>query len=302
MLAKIESAYATDASPTAALNAILTRNISVTPMAGDDIQRELDRPFFGNAQTIAGEKHVELTVEVELAGSGAAGTAPAWAPLLRACGFAETVNAGTDVTYNPITGGEESLTAYINRDSKLHKFTGGRGSVSFSLDVNSIPVMSFSFKGLVEPVAEQSMPSNADFSSYQVPLPVTTSNTPTFSLHGAGLSFNTLSIDMANDVVKHQVVGAGSSIEINGRSPSGSVTVEEPDLATINLYDKALAGDLGALQLVHGKTAGNIVQIDCPKVGTGSPSESDLSGVQMLQLNLTINPDAGNDELVLTVK
>ncbi|ASP37863.1 hypothetical protein CHH28_03870 [Bacterioplanes sanyensis] len=302
LLAAIENTYGDDAAPTAALNAVLTRSISLTPLAGEDVQRQLDRPYFGNAQTIAGEKHVELTVEVELAGSGTAGNAPAWSPLMRACGFKETVNAGTDVVYDPVTGAEESLTAYINRDSVLHKFTGGRGSVSFTFDVNNIPVMSFTFKGLFSPIANGDMPTDADFSAYQTPMPVTAANTPAFTLHGQALSFNQLSMDMAVEVVKHQVVGNSSSIEINGRAPSGSATVEEPDLATINLYEKARNGDLGTLSLTHGTDAGNIVQIDCPQVGTGAPTESDLNGMQMLQIPLTINPNSGNDEIRITVK
>lgn len=301
LLAKIETTYGTDAAPDAMANAILTRSVSVTPMAGDDIERPLDRPYFGNAPRVAGEKHVELEIQVELAGSGAAGTAPSWAPLLRACGFAETVNAGTDVIYNPITGNEESLSCWIHRDGVLHKFTGGRGNVSFTLDVNGIPYMTFRFLGLLAPISNAAIPAS-DTSGFIAPLPVTSQNTSNFTLHGTALSYSQLSIDMAVNAVKHQVVGPQTSVLITDRAPSGTVVVEEPELATLDLYTKARDASLGTFSLTHGTVAGNIVEFAAPKVGTGSPTEQDLNGVQMLSVPLTINPDAGNDELVITVK
>ncbi len=302
VLAAIESTYGTDPGPTPVANAILTRSVDVTPMAGDDIDRNLLRSYYGNSQSVAGEKHVELTLEVELAGSGAAGTAPAWAPLLRACGFAETVNAGTDVTYNPITGNEESISCWIHRDGVLHKFTGGRGSVSFRLDVNNIPVMTFRFLGLLGTISNTLMPTTADYSPWQLPLPVTNNNTSPLTLHGVQVSFSQVTLDMSVETTKHMVVGAGSSILIVDRAPSGTAVIEEPALATLDLYTKAKDASLGGLALTHGTTVGNIVEFSGPKVGTGSPTEQDLNGVQMLSVPLTINPDAGNDELVITVK
>lgn len=302
VLAANEATYGTDAVPTAALNAILTRTVSVTPMAGDDINRNLLRAYYGNSQSIAGEKHVELTLEVELAGAGAAGTAPAWGVLLRACGFAETVNAGTDVVYNPITGGEESISCYIHRDGVLHKFTGGRGSVSFNMDVNSIPYMSFRFMGLLGNVSNVSMPTTADYSAWQAPVPVTNANTSALTLHGAALSFSQFSIDMAVETVKDQNVGEDTAIEVVDRQPSGTAVVKEPALATLDLYTKARDASEGVLGLTHGTVAGNIIQLDAPKVGTGSPTEQDRNGVQSLSVPISINPDAGNDELVITVK
>ena len=46
-------------------------------------------------------QRVEVTFEVEMAGSGTAGTAPAFGPLLKACGNSETIVTDTSVTYAP---------------------------------------------------------------------------------------------------------------------------------------------------------------------------------------------------------
>lgn len=302
VLAAIETTYGTDPAPTPAANAILTRSVSVTPLAGQDIDRELLRSFYGNTQSIAGEKHVELQLEVELTGAGTAGDAPAWAPLLRACGFAETLTAGTDAVYNPITDSEESISCWIHRDGVLHKFTGGRGSVSFRLDVNNIPYMTFNFMGLLGAISNTAMPTTADYSGFLTPAPVTNDNTTALTLHGAEVSFSQLTLDMAVKSVKHQVVGAGSSILIVDRAPSGTAVIQEPELATLDLYAKAKDASQGALAVTHGKVAGNIVEFAAPQIGSGSPTEQNLNGVQMLSVPLTINPDTGNDELVVTVK
>ena len=46
LLAKIESTYATDPTPSGAANGILATDIRLTPMDGNDASRELETPFF----------------------------------------------------------------------------------------------------------------------------------------------------------------------------------------------------------------------------------------------------------------
>ncbi|WP_444932401.1 hypothetical protein ACJJIF_22000 (plasmid) [Microbulbifer sp. SSSA002] len=71
---------------------------------------------------------MEVTFNAELKGSGAAGTPPEIAPLLRACGLAETITAGTSVEYNLASEGHESITLYLYEDGSLYKLTGVRGT------------------------------------------------------------------------------------------------------------------------------------------------------------------------------
>ena len=52
VLAANEATYGTDAAPTPAANAILTRTVQVTPLAGEDIPRDLLRAYYGNSQSI----------------------------------------------------------------------------------------------------------------------------------------------------------------------------------------------------------------------------------------------------------
>ena len=97
-----ESSYGTDASPDGA-DAVLVRDLSITPQSSDVVSRDLIRPYLGASQQLLANTRVECTFSVEMAGSGTAGTAPAIWQSLKACGLAETVASGTSVTYDPVS-------------------------------------------------------------------------------------------------------------------------------------------------------------------------------------------------------
>ena len=98
LLAKMQPTSGVDSVPTGAANAILCRNLDVSPIEGGTVARDLIRGFFGNSEQLTVAVFSKITFEVELAGSGTAGTAPAYGPLLRACAFSETILAA------PVTG------------------------------------------------------------------------------------------------------------------------------------------------------------------------------------------------------
>ena len=102
ILAKIEATYGTDPTPTGA-EAILVRNLEITPLEAETVSRELIRPYLGASDQLLAQTRVGINFEVELAGSGTAGTAPAYSALMKSCGLSETVVATTSVTYAPIS-------------------------------------------------------------------------------------------------------------------------------------------------------------------------------------------------------
>lgn len=113
LLAKIETVYGTDAAPTGPANGILATNITLQPMEGQDVSRELELPWLAAQATIPAGLHARMTFRVELVPSGTAGTAPAWGPLVRMCAVAQTINAATSVVYNPITDSHEAGTIHF---------------------------------------------------------------------------------------------------------------------------------------------------------------------------------------------
>lgn len=132
---KIETTYGVDSAPTGAANAVLARVSDPAPIEGDTVSRDLIRLYYGNSEQLPTAIYSKVSLEVELAGSGTAGVAPAWGPLARACGCSETVlataHAGTAVagsTANTIklaAAASATDDAYIGMPVRL---TGGTGS------------------------------------------------------------------------------------------------------------------------------------------------------------------------------
>jgi len=135
ILTKIEATYGTDSNP-AGTDAVLVRNLEITPIEAETVSRDLIRPYLGNSAQILSQTRVVITFEVELAGSGTAGTASRIDSLLRSCGFAATTT-GSAVTGTAQAGSAGSITLasgasatddYYN--GMVISITGGTGSGS----------------------------------------------------------------------------------------------------------------------------------------------------------------------------
>lgn len=299
VLAKIETVYGTDSVPTGAANAILVENLSVTPLKQDLVERKGIQPYMGNRQSLEVGSTVEVGFDVEIAGSGAAGTAPAYAPLLRMCGMAETIVASTSAAYSPVSAGFEAGTIYFHADGILHKALGCRGSASFKFDAKGIPTYSFKFTGLYAPVTDVALPTQT-LTAFKTPLPCNTVNTTGFAIHGYAGILSGFNADLGNNVMHRQLIGS-ESVLITDRSVTGKLTIEAVLVATKDFFAIAKACTLGAFTLTHGTAAGNKVKVDGANVQLTNPSYSDMDGVRMLNLDLKFTPGAaGNDDITIT--
>ncbi|MEZ0147954.1 MAG: hypothetical protein AB9Q19_01340 [Candidatus Reddybacter sp.] len=295
ILAKIEGTYGTDPTPAGA-DAILTKNLQISPQQGNRVGRELDRSTLGNDSEIATSRYTTLSFDVELAGSGTAGSAPGFGPLLRACGLAETLVAVTSATYAPVSSSFESTTIYYYHDGELHKLTGARGSVSFNLSKDQIPEMQFTFTGLHNDPTAPALITPVT-TAFQTPLPVTDANTPTYTVDTFDAKAEAFSLDIANNVVYRNVVNSESVI-ITDRAPAGSLSFEQEVIGTKDFWAISKAGTLIAVNIVHGTAAGNIVQITGSNVQLSQPSLSDSDGLSLMNMTTLWTPtDSGDDEV-----
>lgn len=300
VLSKVETTYGTDPVPTGAVDAVLIKNLTITPIEATMLPRDLIRPYIGNFQNIVAAAYSKVDFEIELAGSGAAGTAPAFDDLLRACGMSVTVSAGISVTYAPVSTAFESITLYLNTDGVMHKLLGARGSFSLSLSVQAIPTLKFSFTGLYGASTDTAAPT-VTLTPWQSPLAVNNINTTGLTLQGyAGLVMSDLSVDIANSVTFRSLVGGTESVVLTDRKPTGSITFEATTIAAKDWFTASRNAVLGAMAITHGTVAGNKVTIAAPQVQLVKPGYSDKDGIAMLQASLVIVPNAGNDELTLT--
>lgn len=305
LLAKIETTSGTEEATAAADAVLIVSDVELTPVAGETVSREIQRPYFGASEEFNVNVHQTLSFSVEMAGAGAAGTAPPWGALLRACGMAETLSRGASAAYAPISTAEPTVTLVLNIDGVKHVLAGCRGTWDLSVGVNAVPRFRFTFTGKWAAPSDAAAVQNPVYGPWKKPVLPSNANTPTFSLHGDGdLALTSLTLDYGVQIVHREAIGAAPTVSITDRLPSGQLVLDAPSVGDFALVDKAKTGATGALQLIHGTAAGAIVQIDMPKVSLSSPSYQESDGIWQTQLDYRPLPSgaAGNDEIKITAK
>ena len=295
-----ESTYGTDPSPDGA-DAVLVRDLSITPQSSDVVSRDLIRPYLGASQQLLANTRVECTFSVEMAGSGTAGTAPAYGKALKACGLAETVVGGTSVTYDPVSSSFSSVTIHYMIDGVRHKMTGCRGNVGITANVGEIPTLDFTFTGIYN-APDDSAILTPTYANQDDPLVFKNDNVTGFQLLSYAGALQSFSFDLGNATVYRELVGGSKEVLITDRSATGSVTIEAVTMATKDYFASAIDDDaaLGNLVFTHGTTAGNKVQFTSSKVDIGDVAYGDADGIAMLEIPYTCVPDsAANAEFDL---
>lgn len=300
ILAKIESSYGVDPTPTGAANAMLMVDVALTPMEGDDVSRELEYPWLSAQAMIPTGLRGRLTGRVELVPSGAAGTAPAWGALMRACACAQAIVTDTSVAYNPVTDSHESVTIHFWIGSTRHVLKGCRGTARLRFPAQAIPYIEFDLMGLWSTPTEESRPTPT-LAAFQKPIIVTDANTPTFSINSVDMVLREAVLDLGNQVEPRLLVNS-ESIVIPDRAETFQARVEAVAVSAFNPYALAAAQTAVAVSLVHGAAAGRIVTLSIP-----AAQLKRLSGFENAQnilewpLELVPLPTSGNDQWTLTL-
>jgi hypothetical protein len=298
ILAKIESTYGTDSTP-AGTDAVLVRSLEVTPIEADIVSRDLIRPYLGNSDQLLANVRVNCSFEVELAGSGTAGTAPRYDALLKACGMSGTVVASTSVTYAPVSSSFSSCTIIYNVDGVQHKLTGVRGTVTMNCQLGEIPTLQFEMTGIYNAPTDTAQPS-VTYSAQATPLIFREGNTSAFSFFSYSGCLMSVDFNLANEVVYRELIGCTKEVLITDRKPAGTVVIEAPTIATKDYFSLAIGSATGNLTFQHGTTAGNRVTFTASQVDATQPAYTEQDGIQMLSVPYVALPTtAGNNEFSL---
>ena len=299
VLAMLESSYGTDPNPTASANAMLFQEVDWST-SGEIVERPRVLPAMGNDSFAVVAPACVLSGVVDLAGSGAAGTAPAWAPLIRACGMAQTITAATRVDYTPVSSGHESAVFYHYLDGSLHKGLGARGEFSLELMARQMPKLRFSLNALYAVPAAAALPTPT-LTAWRDAVAVEPVVTGTVAIGANNLPFSSFTYTHGNRLVRQEIPGR-SRVLIEQRAGSMEITVEAPDALSPNLF--SLIGTVQNITLQHGQTAGNIIDVIArariqpgPRYSRGPEGET--------YLTLTARPEptlAGHDEFTLRVR
>lgn len=298
ILAKLETVYGQDATPTGAANAMQMTNVVFNPSVGQEERRDLVLPYMGHQGVILTGTYATLAGEVEIAGSGDPGTAPAYGPLLRACGMAEVIDAGVDVQYSPVSSLHEAASIYFNADGVRHIMLGCRGTFTMQLTPLRIPRFAFTFSGLLGVIADAALPT-VNVSDFVKPLTVNKANT-TFSLHGLAGACEGVTMDLANQIEPRFLIGHESIQQVD-REMTGSAIMEAVALSTKNWFEISHSETTGLLAAQHGTVAGNIVGFDAGAVQIGRITYGETQKIINNTLPLVIQ-NLGSGEFLITVK
>ena len=242
-----------------------------------------------------------ITLTCEVKGSGAAGTAPEYGPLLRACGLDEAIVASTSVTYAPVSAALESCTIYYFEEGKRYIITGCRGNAEFNFETGSVPMVTFTMTGHRSDPTDNAAPTP----TYDATDPEALINIP-FTVGGSTFAINSFSMDCGNVVAQPPSLAATDGygeVFVTSRDPGGTMDPEAVLVATDSIVADFTAGTEAAISLgAVGATAGNIVDLDIAKAYYVDVAPGDREGIRTNEINYKAAITTGDDEfsLVLT--
>lgn len=302
LVAKLETSYGTDATPVGGSNAIQVSSLEVTPIEADNVQAASFQGFLGNSTrgTLVANKRVSVSFDVELAGSGAAGTAPAFGPLLEACGLSEVIVPSTSATYAPVSSGFDSVTLYCFYDGTRHKITGARGSVTFNFVAGQFAVASFNFIGIYNDPDATSLSGTFTVANQAAALEVNDTNLTTATFFGE-TSQRIESLDFAlNNALTYKETASSKEVLITDRAPGGTAVIEAPAIGTTDYFEDARGTTTASSSLVLGATAGNIITMTMAQTDVTGITYGDTNGVISLSMPyLALPTTAGNNEMTI---
>lgn len=207
ILAETEGTYGVDPSPDGA-DAILVRDLNITPQQSDVVNRDLVRPYLGASEQLLANTRVECTFSVELAGSGTAGTAPRFGKVLKACALAETT-VSPAVTGTATAGGSNSITLAAGASATNDFYNGQVLRITAGLGVGSVFLIT-DYVGSTKVATLRSIGTA-----------VTLSNTSVYSIDAhvvytpVSSTFGSVTLHYNIDGVLHKLTGCRGTFSIN---------------------------------------------------------------------------------------
>ena len=120
LLAKRETTYGVDPTPTAANNAILVRNMSINPLEGQSVDLNYMRGYYGGSKSLRAANFVTIQFDTDwMPGANTVvGSASPLDDIFRACGLSNAafnqITGTAQSASNAVTGTAQSQTAPVN--------------------------------------------------------------------------------------------------------------------------------------------------------------------------------------------
>jgi hypothetical protein len=305
LLGKIEVTEGTDPTPTVGANAVVTVGLDPSTIEAETRVRNTDGQYFGARPSVIAQTRRPIRFGIEIAGSGTTATAvPAWMAFLRPAGFDAGVVGGSSVIQTPISSSIPSMTLWAYLDSLKNVALGARANLTLTFEDDEVPLFNLDYIGFPPTgIVTDAAPGSPTYAGQATPVICSTANT-TFTFDGYAFPLRRLTINMGNAIEPRSLIGPTDKALFRNREVTAEAMVELPTLATKNPFTKYESRATGALQLIHGTVAGNIVQIDAARAETGAITFSEEQGQTMATIPLRLLPSAatGNDEITITSK
>lgn len=308
--AKVQTTAGMDAAPTGAANAVLMSEGSITPLDAQAIDRSLIRGYFGGSEQLVGPSSVKLTYAVELAGSGVAGTAPAWGQLLQGCAVAEgMLTTPPRVEYTPVSTSLKMLTQYYYDDGALHKLLDSMGNCTLSAKVGERPMLRFEWTGLDGGIAVAPNATGV-FTPWKKPVAMTKANVIDITLGGTyaagalsgGTVYNSTGLELNfGNVVNFSAMLSTETVDISDRQSTATLELELTAAQEVAMMASVKANETQALGFTIGTAAGNKVLVFAPAAQLTNPRKSELNGKRLIGFDVRLVPVNGNDEWRIVV-
>lgn len=301
LLLKIEATEGTDAAPTPGADAMQIINGSGS-LAAEQLEREIDRPFFGGREAVRINQVMNWAGDIELVGAAAPGEAAPVSPLIQIAGHAETLDVttpGSEFTeYNPISTGIPSATSWWYQGGEVQKGVGSRAQLNqILLELNNFPRASL--EGVAFPTAndEAALPS-ADTSAFQQP-PAIITDTASCSIDGTTVDGLSLELNMNSNV---PLIGTTERqfTRLTARNPQGTIRVFREDRATLDIREIVRTGALVPIVWTVAQTGGQSITLTVGQAQLFDPEFTEEEGVLVWNVPFRAIPTAaGNDEYLL---
>ena len=263
----LESKAGVQIAPSPTGNGMMVRDLEVTPLAGDVLDRELLLHSMGRSgiPPVYARRHTRIQFSVGLEASGTPATPPCWGVLMRGCGMSETIARTADpkqITYAPVSApvqhknavldddetagvdetaavvGYETLTIVYSYSGQSQIIKGCRGNWSLEASANQIPLLKFDFIGAyIEPSYYVT-----DGGTSPICKPgVACGHGNAADLFGQAVLLSSLSVDYGQEVVFNPLIGTSDDNnlpQIIDRAPSAQFECLADKPTTFNLIKR----------------------------------------------------------------
>ncbi|GAM63662.1 hypothetical protein JCM19232_2642 [Vibrio ishigakensis] len=261
-----ESTYNDGAVGDPTTDAILVNSVTLSNASARMIERPVIKQTLDPLQQVFGGTMMSVQFTVEVKGSGEAGTAPEIGVALKACGFMETVSAGTSVVYSSTSEDITSCSIEAYQDGVLRKLSGCRGTVSFTMNAGELITADFTFTGHYDSHSDTALPN----ATYQSTVPSALINLQGLRIGTYTPKIGSLTIDTANEIVTPADItdemGFGE-VRIVSRDINGTMDPEMVLLAEQDFLQDWFDGDTKVFTTGEiGAEEGNIISVSIPQL------------------------------------